>query len=110
MKLPTVGAQSVGVAQLPEPTDQELAEIAEDLGLAAPTPPDLAPGPPPNEDPYPDWNYENSFVVSGPLGLRAQFPGVRFANWHAAQEYVTEKYRVVKFWCFANRWYARVRK
>lgn len=117
MKLPAVGAQSVSQAQLPEnePSDEELAEIAEDLGLAAPdsaeqVPPDVAPGPPQGEDTYPDWNSENSFVISGPLGLRAKYPGRRFANWHAAQEYVNERYRVVKFWCFANRWYVRVRK
>jgi hypothetical protein len=114
MKLPSVGAQSIGKSadeSLPEPTDEELTEMAHDLGLLeSPTDPDLAPGPREEDDLYPDWNSENSRVISGPLGLRAKFPGQRYVSWREAERHVREAHKVIKFWCFANRWYARIRK
>lgn len=91
----------------PAPEDLEaakdlLTELGEDDYIQPPPKP-------PGDDAYPDWDKTNTRVISGPLGPKAKYPGARFDSWRKAQETASEKYRVVKFWVFASRWFARIR-
>lgn len=66
------------------------------------------------DEPYPDWNADNSFVLSGPLE-EAKFPGRRFGHWREAEAHVTETARtrgvkLFKFWTIPGRWFGRIGK
>lgn len=86
---------------------EEVLEIVEDLEKVCPP---IEAGKPsiPSVDPYPDWTPANTRVVSGPLGL-AKFQGTRYATWQEAKREIANRFRVVKFWTFGPRWFARVR-
>src|SRR5678815_5742134 len=95
--------------ELSEPSDEDLAQIASDLAgiLDGPEPDATKPGY--KEDPYPDWNKENTYVISGPLG-KANFSGTRYQTWQEARIATCDRFPVVQFWVYGQRWFSRVRK
>lgn len=95
-----------------EPTEDEIVrEIAEDLkngGLVDEDCVDCA-RPGYKEDEYPDYNINETRVISGPLG-NATFPGTRYNSWREAEKSVASKTSLVRFWVHGPRWFARIRK
>lgn len=65
----------------------------------------------PSTEAPPNWTAANSFVVSGPLGDLAEFPGHRFSQPAEAQSWAVAKYGwVYEFNTIPGRWFARVPK
>lgn len=87
------------LSEVPVPEDPAPSEYVAD-----------APGPEILDRPYPDWNADNSRVVSGPLGPKAKFPGRRFSNWREAEEHLMKGGRLFAFWTLGQRYFARVPK
>jgi len=93
--------------EVPEPTPEELLEMASDLGLSRA--PDVGNRPAYREITYPDFSAENSYVISGPIG-EAKFRGKQYSTWQEAKRETTNRFPVIQFWVIGYRWFARVRK